>query len=463
MFYIGVNMAKKEKANGMAILNEQINKKEFSRVYLLGGTEPYLIYQYRDKLIAAMIDPNDTMNFITYKGENSKPEDIIEFADTMPFFTERRVVLVENSNFFKNGCEKLEEALEGLPDTTVMIFVEKNIDNRKKLSKLVAQLGTVAMFDAPDSEMLAVWLNGMFVEDQIAISGATLRYLIDRVGTSMNLLKNEADKLRSYAVEKGSVSKEDIDLLCVNQVEDKIFDMIDAISEKKQQKAMELYDDLLYLQEAPMKILVLITRNFMQLLKIRFALDTGTPEGQIASAFGIRPYFVKKYIAQARSFTKEQLLSCVRLCQEADTSIKTGKMRDKLATEMVILELVLQGGEQQEVEYNRYKKLHAYKLSVELLRCRRYLLRTHIKQVFPSAVNLFLILYKQVLVFWLEQMLESSLWTKDVFNWKLLLWLIVQDPLAFHNLEQWPVACLHCELADLHDIGCVITPATRTW
>lgn len=349
MFYIGVNMAKKEKANGMAILNEQINKKEFSRVYLLGGTEPYLIYQYRDKLIAAMIDPNDTMNFITYKGENSKPEDIIEFADTMPFFTERRVVLVENSNFFKNGCEKLEEALEGLPDTTVLIFVEKNIDNRKKLSKLVAQLGTVAMFDAPDSEMLAVWLNGMFVEDQIAISGATLRYLIDRVGTSMNLLKNEADKLRSYAVEKGSVSKEDIDLLCVNQVEDKIFDMIDAISEKKQQKAMELYDDLLYLQEAPMKILVLITRNFMQLLKIRFALDTGTPEGQIASTFGIRPYFVKKYIAQARSFTKEQLLSCVRLCQEADTNIKTGKMRDKLSTEMVILELLLHGGEKQEV------------------------------------------------------------------------------------------------------------------
>ena len=102
-------------------------------------------------------------------------------------------MLVENSNFFKNGCEKLEEALDGLPDTTVLIFVEKNIDNRKKLSKLVAQLGTVAMFDAPDSEMLAVWLNGMFVEDQIAISGATLRYLIDRVGTSMNLLKNEAD------------------------------------------------------------------------------------------------------------------------------------------------------------------------------------------------------------------------------------------------------------------------------
>ena len=344
----GVNMAKKEKANGMTILNEQINKKEFSRVYLLGGTEPYLIYQYRDKLIAAMIEPADTMNFITYKGENSKPEDIIEFASTMPFFAERRVVLVENSNFFKNGCEKLEEALEQLPDTTVLIFVEKNIDNRKKLSKLVAQLGTIALFDAPDMDMLAVWLNGMFVQENVKISGATIHYLIDRVGTSMNLLKNEAEKLLSYAADKKSISKEDIDLLCVNQVEDKIFDMIDAISERKQEKAMNLYDDLLYLQEAPMKILVLITRNFMQLLKIRFALDTGTPEGQIASVFGIRPYFVKKYITQAKSFTKEQLLSCVRLCQEADANIKSGKMRDKLATEMVIFELLLHRGEKQE-------------------------------------------------------------------------------------------------------------------
>ena len=89
-------------------------------------------------------------------------------------------------------------------------------------------------------------------------------------------------------------------------------------------------------------------RNFMHVFMFRFALDTGTPEGQIASAFGIRPYFVKKYIAQARSFSKDQLLSCVRLCQEADANIKTGKMRDKLATEMVILELLLHGGEKQE-------------------------------------------------------------------------------------------------------------------
>lgn len=341
-------MAKKEKTDGMTIINNQIQKGEFSRIYLLGGTEPYLIYQYRDKLIETLTDPEDTMNFIRYKGENSKPEEILEFADTMPFFAERRVVLVEQSNFFKNGCEKLEAALETLPETTVILFVEKQIDNRKKISKLVAQLGTVAMFDAPDSEMLVVWLNGIFAQEHLKISAATLRYLIDCVGNNMNLLKNEAEKLCAYCIEKGTVSREDVDLLCVNLVEDKIFDMIDAISERKQEKTMQLYDDLLYLQEAPMKILVLITRNFMQLLKIRFALDTGTPESQIAAMFGIRPYFVKKYIAQARAFSIKQLQRCVQLCQDADASIKTGKMRDKLATEMVIFELLLHQGEKNE-------------------------------------------------------------------------------------------------------------------
>lgn len=341
-------MARKESANGMAIINNQISKGEFSHVYLFGGTEPYLIHQYKEKLIRTLIDPEDTMNFIAYKGENTKPEDVIEFADTMPFFAERRVVLVENSDYFKNGCEKLEAKLESLPDTTVLIFVEKNIDNRKKLSKMVGTVGTIALFDAPDANMLVAWLNGMFAQAQVAISGATVHYLIDRVGNNMNLLKNEVDKLLAFAMEKKSISKEDVDLLCVNQVEDKIFDMIDAISERKQEKAMELYDDLLYLQEAPMKILVLITRNFMQLLKIRFALETGTAETQIASELGIRPYFVKKYVAQAKAYTKDQLLSCVRLCQEADANIKSGKMRDKLATEMVIFELLLHRGEKQE-------------------------------------------------------------------------------------------------------------------
>lgn len=342
-------MAKTEKPNGMAIINNQIKEENYSKLYLLTGSEDYLVDQYRDKLVSKLTAPDDTMNYIVYKGENAKVEAIIEFADTMPFFADRRVVLVEDSGFFKKGNEKLEPFLEVIPDTTVLIFVEKEIDNRIKLTKQVAKYGTVAVFDAPDDRTLLIWLNGLFGQENLSVDGATLRYLLDRVGNDMNLLVNEVKKLSAYCMDKGSVTRADVDKLSVSIVEDKIFEMMDALAEKKREKMMTLYDDLLTLREAPMKILALIARHFMILLKVQFALSSGTAEYGLASELKIPPYFVKKYIAQSKRFTYDQLLNCNRLCQDTDSAIKSGRMRDKLAVEMLILELLLHDGKKQEV------------------------------------------------------------------------------------------------------------------
>ncbi len=340
-------MAKTEKPNGMAIINNQIKNGEFSRLYLLTGSEDYLVDQYRDKLIATLVASDDTMNYTVYKGESAKPEAIIEFADTMPFFAERRVVVVEDSGFFKKGNEKLEAFFEEIPETTVLIFVEKNVDNRIKITKQMAKLGTIAVFDAPNDRTLLVWLNGLFGQEKLTVDSITLQYLLDRVGNDMNLLVNEVKKLSAYCMDKGNVTRADVDKLSVSLVEDKIFEMMDALAEKKREKMMTLYNDLLTLREAPMKILAMIARHFMILLKIRFAFSNGSAESSLAKAVGVQPYFVKKYIAQSKSFTYEQLLDCIRLCQDTDSAIKSGKMRDKLAVEMLIMELLLHDGKKQ--------------------------------------------------------------------------------------------------------------------
>ena len=127
-------MAGKEKqADGMSIINSHIENKNFSRVYLMGGDEGYLVRQYKDKLIDALCDRNDSMNFMAYKGEKAVAEDIREFAMTMPFFADRRVILVEDSEFFNKGNDAVEEFIEKIPETTVIVFVETNIDKRLKL------------------------------------------------------------------------------------------------------------------------------------------------------------------------------------------------------------------------------------------------------------------------------------------------------------------------------------------
>ena len=327
-------------ANGMTVINNDINKGEFSNVYLLGGDEKYLLNQYKRKLIDALVDTEDTMNYVVYKGENAKSDSIAEYASTMPFFADRRVVLVEGSDFFKKGNEDIEKLLSNLPTTTVIIFSEDNIDKRNKLYKLVDKTGRVAMFSTPDEKSLLVWVKSLFTKEDFKIDDAAVYRLLECVGSDMNKLVNEAEKLKSYCFEKKNVSPSDVDLLSTNQIEGKIFEMMDALSKRDKRTTITLYDDLQKLREPAMRILYLITRQFNILLKCKLALESSADNSQLASALKIPPFTVKKYIKQCDGYTYEQLLDRVSWCQDADTDIKTGRMKDNLAIEMLIMKLL---------------------------------------------------------------------------------------------------------------------------
>ena len=114
----------------MKTIDEDIKTGQFKAAYLLYGDEDYLKKQYRDKLTKALMGQGDTMNFAKYEGKDSSIEEIISFADTMPFFADRRVVLVEDSGFFKSSQETLADYFSNIPETTCMVFVESDVDKR---------------------------------------------------------------------------------------------------------------------------------------------------------------------------------------------------------------------------------------------------------------------------------------------------------------------------------------------
>lgn len=326
--------------NGMTIINNHIQSGKFSNIYLLGGEEKYLLEQYKDKLVCTLVDPEDTMNYVVYKGERAKADSITEFALTMPFFADRRVVLVEDSEFFKKGNEDMEKLIEQLPETTVIIFSESAIDKRNRLYKLVSKQGTVAMFDTPDEKTLLVWLKSLFTREGMEIEDAAVYRLVESVGMDMYHLVNESEKLKGYCIEKGIVTVEDVEQLSVNQIEGKIFDMMEALSRRDKKVTMQLYNDLLQLREPAMRILYLITRQFNLLLKAKLAVEQGHNNGQIASLLKVPPFAVKKYVAQCDGYTYHQLLERVNWCQKADSDIKTGAMKDNLAVELLIVNLL---------------------------------------------------------------------------------------------------------------------------
>lgn len=96
----------------MKNLQEDIKTGNFKKVYLLYGDEAYLKIQYKDKLLKALNPDDDTMNFSRYEGKGIEVNAMIDLCETMPFFADHRVVLVENSGFFKNKCEELADYIK---------------------------------------------------------------------------------------------------------------------------------------------------------------------------------------------------------------------------------------------------------------------------------------------------------------------------------------------------------------
>ena len=329
-----------EKPNGMSVINNHISNNEFSKVYLLYGPEKYLVSQYRDKLVNSLVDTNDSMNYMVFKKDTVKPDDIASYTDTLPFFADRRVVEIHGSNFFKNGNDSMEEILSSMPDTTTVVFVEENVDKRTKLYKTVDKLGTVAVFDTPDEKTLLVWVKSLFTTENYTIEDAAVYRLVEGVGADMTQLVSEAEKLKSYCIEEKLVTVEAVEKLCVDLLEGKIFDMMDALSRKDGTTTMKLYKDLLELREPAMRILFHITRQYNILLKTKLILEEGGNSSAIAKAVKIPPFTVKKYIEQCRSYTVDELMNIMNSCQQADTDIKTGVMRDGTAVEMLIFNLL---------------------------------------------------------------------------------------------------------------------------
>ena len=125
----------------MKRIAQDIKNGQLGNLYLLYGEEAYLRRQYRDKLKAALVPQEDAMNCSVYSGKDINASEVVDLAGTMPFFAERRVVIVENSGWFKSGNDQIAALVKSLPDTTCMIFVEAEVDKRGRLFKAVTANG----------------------------------------------------------------------------------------------------------------------------------------------------------------------------------------------------------------------------------------------------------------------------------------------------------------------------------
>ncbi|MCC8046887.1 MAG: DNA polymerase III subunit delta [Clostridiales bacterium] len=323
----------------MKSLMEDIKTGQFRPVYLLYGEEAYLKNQYKKRLRDAILTEGDEMNYSAWSGKGIDVKQVIEQAETMPFFAERRLILIEESGFFKNACPELADYLPQMPSETILLFVESEVDKRQKMFKKVKELGHVVEMGRQNERTLTAWVSGKIRKEGKTIDPGALALFFQKIGDDMEHISHELDKLLAYTLEQSSITAADVEAVCTETLENRIFEMINAMIQKQQRRALDLYYDLLALKEPPMRILFLIARQFNQMLVMKDLREQGLDNKAIASRLGANPYAVKATLAQASHFSSDVLQQTLTECVEAETAVKTGRMSDQMAVELQIVKI----------------------------------------------------------------------------------------------------------------------------
>lgn len=309
-------------------------------LYLLYGTEKYLIEQEINKILNT--NSIDKINISNYDLEECNFKDIIDDAQTMSMFGDKKAIIVDNSYIFTGKIVKTDnnpdlflEYFNTINPDTVLIFNvnHEKLDERKKIVKEIKKIGTVKLLDK--SNNLNSIVKSMFVDYEI--SNADINLLIDRVGNNLEILSQEVNKIITYKNDDKKINRDDIINLTSKNIDIDIFNFIDTLINKNKENAIETYYEMLKSGEEPIKIIVILANQFRIMYQAKELYKRGYSGNDIAQILGIHPYRIKLALEKVNGYNSSILLDYLSKLADLDYDIKVGNVDSSLGLEMFIL------------------------------------------------------------------------------------------------------------------------------
>lgn len=329
----------------------KIRNKNFSSVYLVYGTEAFLMNETKQLLYENVLQEEEMeFNFSVYDLEETPIELAIEDAETLPFMGEKRLIILQNPVFLTAGKTngKVEHNLtkliayleEPAPYSIVVLLAPyEKLDERRKITKQLKKQATVVEAKSLTEKELIDWIRNRVKRQSIDITDEAIELLLTLVGDNLFLLTSEVDKLALYVGNQQQIEKADVEKLVSRSLEQNIFSLVDKVVHRKIDEALRIYYDLLKQNEEPIKILSVISGQFRLIYQTKDLSRRGYGEKQIAGYLKIHPYRVKLATGQARYFSDEELVRIIQLLAESDYAMKTGAMHKELLIEMFLFKL----------------------------------------------------------------------------------------------------------------------------
>ena len=329
-------------------LEKAIKENNLSSIYLLHGKETYLLENNVKKIKKSFGELKEGLNYI--KIDDATADRIIVELQTPPFGFEKKLIIVRESELLKkqgkkknqnivNDIEKLvnffEDEFDNIKDQNIIIFINEEAD-KNALYKEIDKIGVVCSFEPEKPQDIAKRMKFICNSYNVNIDGPTLAYFIESCGTDLQDLINEIRKLIEYTGKDGTVTKEDIDALCIKKFDSVIFDLTDSLGQKNVKLALEVLKNLLYAKEPIQKILITLYNHFKKLYTVKLCEKY---KEDVLSNLNLKPnqtFLVSKYRRQAGYFSEEDLRNILRELIDLDESYKIGNSDLNIGLETIL-------------------------------------------------------------------------------------------------------------------------------
>ncbi|ART77350.1 DNA polymerase III subunit delta [Sutcliffiella horikoshii] len=331
---------------------KKIKAKHFAPIYLLLGTEAFLMKEIRNSIIEHALDEEEHDFNLSFYDMEEQPVDVaIEDAETLPFMGERRVVVLSNPFFLTAEKSKskvehntdrfLSYIQEAAPYTIFVIQASyEKLDERKKIVKQLKKQAEVIEVQPLGERDLKMWMKEKALQNGADLSDAASEELLKIAGVNLSVLSQEINKMAMYiGVSEPEITVETVKLLAAKSIEHSVFELIEKMVHRRVDEALELFYDLVRNNEEPIKLHALIANQFRLLYQVKDLSEQGYSQQKMAGILRVHPYRVKLASQQGGYFERAELMKMVDDLAEADYLMKSGKIDKQLAMEMLLIKL----------------------------------------------------------------------------------------------------------------------------
>ena len=339
---------KKNVSNDLTQLKKDLKEHSLRSLYFLYGEESYLREYYLDACKKALIGDSPFAEFNLFEFDKDVPlEQLRDAVESYPAMSERKLVIVRDYDPFKasgSAAEFLIELFANLPEYLCLIFyydtIEFKPDKRTKLYSAAKKTAQFVECTHLDDRQLVDWIKRRFRALGKYIETETCQYMIFLCGNAMVNLITEIEKAASFAT-VDTISEYHINAVCSPVLDAVIFDLTDAITENRYDKAIALISDLVAQKNSEVSIFSTIFKHIQRLYLANLNNASRGGEKELLSLLGTSSsYFAQKIVVSARKLPTEWLRNALLLCAQTDSELRDSNISDRQkAIELTLLEM----------------------------------------------------------------------------------------------------------------------------